>query len=60
MLWIEAVSLGLIVIVLVLLPVHIGFQLDTSQFRLRGVSFSGLGPALVLSIFSFVGFEGAY
>ncbi|MGA2907806.1 MAG: APC family permease [Terracidiphilus sp.] len=59
MLWIEAVSLGLIAIVLVLLPVHIGFQLDTSQFRLRGVSFSGLGPALVLSIFSFVGFEGA-
>ena len=59
MLWIEAVSLGLIVIVLVLLPVHIGFQLDTSQFRLRGVSSSGLGPALVLSIFSFVGFEGA-
>ncbi len=59
MLWIEAVSLGLIVIVLVLLPVHIGFQLDTSQFRLSGISFSGLGPALVLSIFSFVGFEGA-
>ena len=59
MLWIEAVSLGLIVIVLVLLPVHIGFQLDTSQFRLKGISFNGLGPALVLSIFSFVGFEGA-
>jgi amino acid transporter len=59
MLWIEAVSVGLIVIVLVLLPVHIGFHLDTIQFRLTGVSFSGLGPALVLSIFSFVGFEGA-
>jgi len=59
MLWIEAVSLGLIVIVLVLLPVHIGFHVDTSQFRLKGASFSGLGPALVLSIFSFVGFEGA-
>ncbi len=59
MLWIEAISLGMIAIVLVLLPVHIGFQLDTSQFRLRGVSFSGLGPALVLSIFSFVGFVGA-
>jgi amino acid transporter len=59
MLWIEAVSVGLIVIVLVLLPVHIGLQLDTSQFRLSGVSFKGLGPALVLSIFSFVGFEGA-
>jgi amino acid transporter len=59
MLWIEAVSVGLIVIVLVLLPVHIGLKLDTSQFRLSGVSFKGLGPALVLSIFSFVGFEGA-
>ncbi len=59
MLWIEAISVGLILIVLVLLPLHIGLQLDTSQFRLSGVSFSGLGPALVLSIFSFVGFEGA-
>ncbi len=59
MLWIEAVSVGLIVIVLILLPVRIGFQLDTSQFRLSGVSFNALGPALVLSIFSFVGFEGA-
>jgi amino acid transporter len=59
MLWIEAVSVGLIVIVLVLLPMHIGLQLDTSQFQLKGISFSALGPALVLSIFSFVGFEGA-
>ena len=59
MLWIEAVSVGLIMIVLVLLPVHIGLQLDTSQFQLKGISFSSLGPALVLSIFSFVGFEGA-
>jgi amino acid transporter len=59
MLWIEAVSLGLIVIVLVMLPVHLGFRLDTAQFRLRGVSFGSLGPALVLSIFSFVGFESA-
>ncbi len=59
MLWIEAVSVGLIVIVLVLLPVHIGLQLDTSQFQLKGISFRSLGPALVLSIFSFVGFEGA-
>jgi amino acid transporter len=59
MLWIEAVSVGLILIVLILLPVHIGFHLDTSQFNLSGVSFKVLGPALVLSIFSFVGFEGA-
>ena len=36
MLWIEAVSVGLIVIVLRLLPVHIGLQLDTSQFQSQG------------------------
>ena len=59
MLWIEAVSVSLIAIVLVLLPVHLGLRLDTSQFRLKGASFSALGPALVLSIFSFVGFESA-
>ena len=38
---------------------HIGLHFDTDQFRLSGVSFSSLGPALVLSIFSFVGFESA-
>ncbi len=59
MLWIEAVSVGLILIVLILLAVHLGLHLDTSQFRLDGVSLRGLGPALVLSIFSFAGFESA-
>jgi amino acid transporter len=29
------------------------------QFRLKGVSFAALGPALVLAMFSFVGFESA-
>ena len=59
MLWIEACSVSLILIVLLLLPFHLGLQIDTSQFRLKGASFSSLGPALVLSIFSFVGFESA-
>ncbi len=59
MLWIEAVSVSLIVILLILLPAHTGFHFDTTQFRLRGASFSSLGPALVLAIFSFVGFESA-
>ncbi len=59
MLWIEAASVSLIVIVLILLPVHLGLRIDTSQFRIQGVSFKELGPALVLSIFSFVGFESA-
>lgn len=59
MLWIEASSVSLIVIVLILLPIHMGLRIDTSQFRLQGISIKGLGPALVLSIFSFVGFESA-
>jgi len=59
MLWIEAVSVSLILIVLALLVFRFGFQFDLDQFRLRGASFSGIGPALVLSIFSFVGFESA-
>jgi amino acid transporter len=59
MLWIEAGSVSLILAVLLLLPIHLGLQFDASQFRLSGISFSALGPALVLSIFSFVGFESA-
>jgi amino acid transporter len=59
MLWIEAISVSLIVVVLIILPIRLGFHFDTEQFRLKGMSFSGLGPALVLAIFSFVGFESA-
>ncbi len=59
MLWIEAVSVGLILIVLALLPFHLGLRIDASQFQLKGAHFSSLGTALVLSIFSFVGFESA-
>ncbi|HMG86616.1 MAG TPA: APC family permease [Terracidiphilus sp.] len=59
MLWIEICSVSLIGIVLMVMPIHFGFHLDMDQFRLRGVSFSSLGPALVLSMFSFVGFESA-
>jgi amino acid transporter len=59
MLWIEIASVSLIAIVLVMLPLHFGLHFDMDQFRLKGVTFSALGPALVLSIFSFVGFESA-
>ena len=59
MLWIEICSVSLIAIVLVILPIRFGLHLDLDQFRLKGVTFSSLGPALVLSIFSFVGFESA-
>jgi amino acid transporter len=38
---------------------HFGFQIDMDQFRLKGASVSSLGPALVLAMFTFVGFESA-
>ncbi len=59
MLWIEIASVSLIMSLLAVMIFHYGFQIDLDQFRLKGVSFSALGPALVLSIFSFVGFESA-
>jgi amino acid transporter len=59
MLWIEVISVSLILIVLAVLVFHFGLQLDLDQLRLKGVSISALGPALVLAMFSFVGFESA-
>jgi len=59
MLWIEIVSVSLIAIVLVLLLTRYGLRLDLNQLRLKGVAVTGLGPALVLAMFSFVGFESA-
>jgi amino acid transporter len=59
MLWIEVVSVGLISIVLVMLLTRFGFRLDMDQLRLKGVRVPSLGPALILSMFSFVGFESA-
>jgi len=59
MLWIEVGSVSLILIVLAVLIFHFGFQFDMDQFKLKGVTVSALGPALVLSMFSFVGFESA-
>lgn len=59
MLWIEIASVALVMAVLAMLMLKVGFRLDMDQVRLRGVHFSSLGPALVLSIFSFVGFESA-
>jgi amino acid transporter len=59
MLWMEAASVGFIVIVLVALTVRTGTHFDKDQFLLKGTSFSSLGPALVLAMFSFCGFESA-
>lgn len=59
MLWIEVISVSLIVLVLAIMPVRFGLHLDLDQIRLHGASLSFMGPALVLSMFSFVGFESA-
>ena len=59
MLWIEAVSVSLILVVVALVLVRQGWHLDWQQIQLRGMSGSGLRLGLVLALFSFVGFESA-
>src|SRR6202166_4970244 len=59
MLWIEAASVTVIVIVVALLLVRRGWHLDAEQLHLRGMTGSGLRLGLVLALFSFVGFESA-
>ena len=59
MLWIEVASVAMVVMVLAALMFKVGIHVDRGQLHLKGVRFSSLGSALVLSIFSFVGFESA-
>ena len=59
MLWIEAISVLFILTVVVLVLARHGGHADMEQFRLRGVTGSGLRLGLVLALFSFVGFESA-
>jgi amino acid transporter len=59
MLWIEAVSVFLILIVVTVVLARYGSHWDVGQLRLHGVTGSGLRLGLVLALFSFVGFESA-
>jgi amino acid transporter len=59
MLWIEAISVSLILTVVVLVLARHGLPLDKAQVHLQGMSGSGLRLGLVLALFSFVGFESA-
>src|ERR1700690_2108378 len=59
MLWIEATSLVVILVVLVLVLAGHGFHLDPEQVHLHGMTGSGLRLGLVLALFSYVGFESA-
>jgi amino acid transporter len=59
MLWIEATSLVVILVVLILVLAGHGIHLDPEQVHLRAMTGSGLRLGLVLALFSFVGFESA-
>jgi amino acid transporter len=59
MLWIEAASLSVILVVVVLLLVQHGFHVDAGQVHLTHMTGGGLRLGLVLALFSFVGFESA-
>lgn len=57
MLWIEVVSVSLILIVPAVMLFRFGFQFDVDQFQLKGVSMAALGPALVLAMILIVIFD---
>ncbi len=59
MLWIEAVSLLVILAVVVPVLIRHGMHWDPDQIHLSGMTGSGLRLGLVLAMFSFVGFESA-
>ncbi len=59
MLWIEAISVAIILFVVVLVLFRHGPHLDGEQLHLHAMTGSGLRLGLVLALFSFVGFESA-
>ena len=59
MLWIEAASVSVIVMVVALLLARHGWNVDAEQLHLHGMTGRGLRLGLVLALFSFVGFESA-
>src|ERR1700691_4537012 len=59
MLWVEAASVTVIVVLGCLLLVRHGWHWDWEQLHLHGMTGSGLRLGLVLALFSFVGFESA-
>lgn len=59
MVYIEVISVLLIVFVFIPLLWKRGFHFDPVQLRLREVHFSGVRLGMVLAMFSFVGFESA-
>jgi amino acid transporter len=59
MLWLEAASLVLIIILCLIIWAHKGFAVDMSQLTLSGVTPGNVATGLVLVMFGFSGFESA-
>ena len=59
MLWIEVISVLLIAVVVAILIWKQGFHLDMPQAKLQGVTPGSIRLAVMLALFSFVGFESA-
>jgi len=59
MLWIEALSLLVILVVVVFVLARHGLHVDPGQLHLTAMTGGGLRLGLVLALFSFVGFESA-
>jgi amino acid transporter len=59
MLWMEGLSITLIVILCVLIWSHHGFAVDVPQLTLSGVKPGNIATGLVLVMFAFSGFESA-
>jgi amino acid transporter len=59
MLWLEGISIGLIVILGIIVWAHKGFAIDLSQLTLQGATPGGVAMGIVLVVFGFSGFESA-
>jgi amino acid transporter len=59
MLWIEGISVTMILAVVVLIFWKHGLHIDLDQSKLKGVTPANVRLGVVLAIFSFVGFESA-
>ncbi len=56
---IEGLSMACILILSFIVLFKHGFSVDTTQLKLKGMDLHGLSLAVVISVFSLVGFEGA-
>lgn len=59
MLTLECISVTLVFLLGVRIMVRQGIAVDFSQLQLSGLTLSGMGPALLIGVLSFVGFEAA-